>query len=186
MIGTMNKQQLQCLLQAIDFTVDGNETEIDQELLSVKTEIENVLKTAGTNERFELLTGGSLSHLMWLTLFHRADEDFTTDDILNELVVDGAFIPLEYIDDAVQLVQHRQDVRNMIETESQSTVEETEEYLLATKLKAEVNKALVKKQVEMYRYIDDMIDTADGQTPAECGLDPEHNINEFIKDLDEI
>ena len=50
-------------------------------------------------------------------------------------------------------------------------------------LKIKLQQAVDKKLKEWFDYIDDMVDTANGQSPQECGLDPRHNIEEIIKDL---
>lgn len=53
-------------------------------------------------------------------------------------------------------------------------------------LKLKVRRAFEQKLKVMDEYIDEMMATAAGQTPAECGLDPAFNINEFLKDLDSL
>lgn len=54
----------------------------------------------------------------------------------------------------------------------------------AREMKRRLREAFAKKLKESEEYVDEMLATADGQTPAECGVDPEHNVDEIIKDLE--
>lgn len=58
---------------------------------------------------------------------------------------------------------------------------ETDE-MLKHRLKAKVRKALYAKMQQMYGYIDDLVDNQDEPEAATA----EFNINEFIKDLENL